>query len=214
MESIDIKSKGEYPANALLNCAEYHFVFDGIECASMEGFLQSLKIRDVEEQRQVCKMVGIDAKLWGSQHSEWREDQTLYWLGKKYYRHGDAYYSLLERAYLECFDENKDFQEALLATGGKQLTHSIGKSDPCDTILTEDEFCLLLTNLRSVYVKDRERRQLFILFVLGLIVGLCLYFYIGPSLMTFFAVIGTNAFVAAIYCGCKLYRHCMKLEKM
>ena len=214
MESIDIRFKDGYPSCALSNLNEYHFVFDGIECASMEGFLQSLKIRDVEDQRQVCKMVGIDAKIWGSQQSEWREDQTLYWLGKKYYRHGDAYYSLLERAYLECSYENEDFQEALLATSGKQLTHRIGKSDPCDTILTENEFCLLLTNLRSKLERFNNFYKFFKIFVFFLVTGLLYYFYPENFIKIVCVLIGVNASVAAIYYGNKLYRHWMKLEKM
>ncbi len=40
---IDIHSKGAYPSDALSNFAAYEFMVDGIPCASMEGFLQSLK---------------------------------------------------------------------------------------------------------------------------------------------------------------------------
>ena len=33
-------------------------MIDGVECASMEGFLQSLKFSDPEMQKRVCTLVG------------------------------------------------------------------------------------------------------------------------------------------------------------
>ena len=63
---IDICSKGEYPSNRLSNFAENHFVIDRIKCLSIEGFLQGLKYRNLDKQRKVCSLVGVDAKkkLW------------------------------------------------------------------------------------------------------------------------------------------------------
>lgn len=40
---MDIGSGNTYPSNALSNFAPHSFVIDGVKCASMEGFLQSLK---------------------------------------------------------------------------------------------------------------------------------------------------------------------------
>ena len=37
---MEIGSKGKYPSNALSNFAPHPFVMDGVECASMEGFLK------------------------------------------------------------------------------------------------------------------------------------------------------------------------------
>jgi hypothetical protein len=52
------------------------------------------------------------------------------------------------RAY-DALSQNNDFKKALLATGQEILTHSIGKSDSSDTILTEEEFCSRLMKLRN-----------------------------------------------------------------
>ena len=46
-DSFDIKAKAPFPAGALSNFALHSFTIDGVHCASMEGFLQSLKIQDV-----------------------------------------------------------------------------------------------------------------------------------------------------------------------
>jgi hypothetical protein len=40
---MDIRSGKDYLASALSNFAPHPFVLDGVEIASMEGFLQSLK---------------------------------------------------------------------------------------------------------------------------------------------------------------------------
>ena len=53
-DTLDIKAKAPFPAGALSNFAMHAFTFDGVACASMEGFLQSLKIEDVSEQTRVC----------------------------------------------------------------------------------------------------------------------------------------------------------------
>lgn len=62
---IDIHSKGEYPANQLSNFYPHSFVLDGIYCQSMEGFLQSLKYKNVEKQRKICLLIGKEAKTAG-----------------------------------------------------------------------------------------------------------------------------------------------------
>lgn len=52
---MDIGSQNSYPASALSNFAPHPFIIDGIECNSMEGFLQSLKFKNPEMQKEVCK---------------------------------------------------------------------------------------------------------------------------------------------------------------
>lgn len=146
---MDIKSRLDYPAGALTNFAPYSFEIDGVKCASMEGFLQSLKTKYLFIQTEICQLVGIEAKRWGEEHDvAWKEVQKLWWQGHEYDRHSHEYQELLDRAYDALF-QNDDFRKALLATGQEILTHSIGKSDPSDTILTEEEFCSRLMKLRN-----------------------------------------------------------------
>jgi len=146
---MEIRSKLDFPAGALTNFAPHAFEIDGIKCASMEGFLQSLIINDEKIQKEICQLVGIEAKNWGiAQDSVWQETQCLWWKGQKYDRHGKGYQELLDRAYAE-LSKNENFKKALLATGDETLTHSIGSSDPYETILTEKEFCDRLMELRK-----------------------------------------------------------------
>lgn len=146
-EPLDIGSGKDYPSNALSNFAPHPFVIDGVECSSMEGFLQSLKFKEPEMQKEVCKLVGKAAKFKGKK-KKWWQDQTLYWQGVSYKRESQEYQDLLDRAYNE-LSKNEGFQRALLATGNATLTHTIGKRKETETILTAREFCSRLTAIRQ-----------------------------------------------------------------
>lgn len=147
-EPLDIKSKAPWPAGALSNFAAHAFTIDGIACASMEGFLQSLKIADAAEQARVCTLVGEIAQGTGQAY-DWRPSQTLWWRGEAYLRRSPDYQTLLDRAYQALHDQSQAFREALAATGGMPLAHSVGKDDPAQTVLTVDEMISRLGRLRD-----------------------------------------------------------------
>ena len=144
---MDIGSGQSYPCNALSNFAPHPFIIDGIECASMEGFLQSLKFKNVDMQKHVCTLVGKAAKFKGKDKKWWKE-QKLYWQEKEIDRHSDEYQILLNRAFNALF-QNTGFKKALEASKPAVLTHSIGKTDPSRTVLTQAEFCGRLMKLRA-----------------------------------------------------------------
>lgn len=146
---MDIGSGHGYPADALSNFAPHPFVLDGIECNSMEGFLQSLKFSNPDMQREVCKLVGRAAKFKGKKKN-WYVKQVLYWQGKEIPRDSDEYQMLLDRAYMAMATQNRGFQCALLATQNAALTHSIGKTKINETVLTRSEFCSRLTKIRTM----------------------------------------------------------------
>lgn len=145
---MDIGSGSGYPSSALSNFAPHPFVIDGVECNSMEGFLQSLKFSSIEMQRYVCKLVGKAAKFKGKK-KKWYNDQILYWNGKKYNRKSNEYQNLLNKAFNALYD-NSRFRKALEYTNGSNLTHSIGKNDKSKTVLTSQEFCSRLIYLRDI----------------------------------------------------------------
>jgi len=144
---MDIGSGNSYPSSALSNFAPHPFVIDGVQCNSMEGFLQSLKFESVDMQKYVCTLVGKAAKFKGK-NKKWWKTQTLYWQGKAIARQSKEYQVLLDRAYNALY-ENAGFRNALEATKGCTLTHSIGKNDKTKTVLTQTEFCSRLKQLRD-----------------------------------------------------------------
>lgn len=144
---MDIGSGNTYPAAALSNFSPHPFEIDGVLCNSMEGFLQSLKFKSPDMQREVCKLVGRAAKFKG-RDKKWWMTQKLYWQGQELDRHSQEYQDLLDRAYTE-LSKNTSFRKALLASGNSILTHSMGKTDESKTVLTVREFCSRLTRIRE-----------------------------------------------------------------
>lgn len=78
--TLDIRSNGLYPSNVLSNLCSNRFVFDGMICGSMEGFLQSLKQKDHDKQRQICSIKGGNARK--NSVTSWQTDQILWWKGR------------------------------------------------------------------------------------------------------------------------------------
>ena len=149
---MDIGSGSGYPSATLSNFSPHPFVIDGVECNSMEGFLQSLKFSTPEMQKEVCKLVGKAAKFKGKKKKWWRT-QTLWWQGVEIPRDSEEYQVLLDRAF-DALAQNNGFRAALLATGNSVLTHSIGKTKITETVLTRQEFCSRLMKIRERLRKE------------------------------------------------------------
>lgn len=152
---MDIGSGNGFPEGSLSNFAPHAFTIDGIECASMEGFLQSLKFSSPDMQKEVCKMVGKQAKFKGKK-KKWYRTQTLYWQGKPIKRDSEEYQELLDRAFAE-LGKNTGFQRALRASGNATLTHSMGKHKQNETVLTTQEFVSRLYKLRNALQTEDKR---------------------------------------------------------
>lgn len=147
---MDIRSGCGYPGSALSNFAPHAFVLDEVECASMEGLLQSLKFDKSHIQVEVCKLVGKAAKFRGrDRNNSWQRVQALWWKGVAMKRNSDEYQQFLDRAFQAMFDQSESFKKALMATHNAVITHSIGKNKESDTVLTEREFCSRLMKLRN-----------------------------------------------------------------
>lgn len=150
-KSMDVGSKCEYPLNVLSNFTQTNFKFQGVQINSMEGFLQSLKTPNLAKQKEICALVGIDAKKAGVQLKETGvfDGVTLYWKDKVFGRNSKHYQKLLKKVFKAKYDADNTFRNALSLTSGRKLTHSIGSSNPNETVLTEAEFINLLTDLRD-----------------------------------------------------------------
>ena len=147
---MDIGSNNKYPANKLSNFTRFKFDIDGVECGSMEGFLQSLKFENLDSQKITASFSGIQAKRKGQKRNKhWKNGQQLWWLGKVYGRKSREYQELLDRAFECLYDQNEKFRSALNAAGDAKFTHSIGKNKGSETVLTSSEFCSRLQRLKD-----------------------------------------------------------------
>ncbi len=149
--TLDIRSNGMYPSNVLSNLCSNGFRLDGVICGSMEGFLQSLKQQEKSKQLSICSMKGGNARKRSI--TSWQTDQIVWWKGLAIDRQSEDYQKLLRRAYQAMFDQSERFRAALMATRGMTLTHTTGNNDPYRTILTSQEFCQILTEMRDNYDK-------------------------------------------------------------
>jgi predicted NAD-dependent protein-ADP-ribosyltransferase YbiA (DUF1768 family) len=137
----------EYPGRNLSNFFPHPFKFRGIEVASMEGFLQGLKFKSPEMQREVFKLVGFAAKKKGS-GKNWQQSQTLWYQGHPIPRRSECYQILLNEAYDAMYEQNAAFRKALADSHDANLTHSIGRTNESETVLTIREFISRLNKLR------------------------------------------------------------------
>lgn len=163
--TIDIRSDGLYPSNVLSNLCSNGFRFEGMVCGSMEGFLQSLKYKDKDKQRQICSMKGGNARKRSV--TSWQTDQIVWWKGYAIDRQGEEFQQLVRRAYQAMFNQSQRFRDALMQTRGITLIHSIGEVNPYRTILTSQEFCSILTDIRDSYDKrdknlTKRKKRIFI----------------------------------------------------
>ena len=151
---MNIGSRNGGAAGRLSNFTPRPFTFDGVECASMEGLLQSFKFDKPHIQEEICKLTGLAAKKRGQKRNyAWKSQQCLWWKGKKIPRKSDEYQKLLDDAY-NAISKNRKFAKDLLSTGDAVLCHSIGRSKPKDTVLTEREFCSRLMKVRDRLQKE------------------------------------------------------------
>jgi len=151
---MDIKSGNPYPAGALSNFARHPFEFDGVKCESLEGFLQGLKFKNPDMQKHICSLYGAHAKKSGA-NKNWHISQTLWWKGQPIKRESEEYQQLLYKAFEQCYKTNESAKKALLATRNATLTHSIGRTNAKETVLTRTEFSYILTKVREeLLLKD------------------------------------------------------------
>ena len=149
--TLDIRSNGQYPSGVLSNLCSNGFRFEGVLCGSMEGFLQSLKQQEKSKQLQICQMKGGNARKRSV--TSWQTDQIVWWREQAIDRQSEEYQKLLRRAYQAMFEQSERFRAALMQTRGITLTHNSGETDPYKTILTSQEFCSILTEMRDNYDK-------------------------------------------------------------
>lgn len=138
-QALDIRSTGSGLSGRLSNYTQRHFVLDGVECASIEGALQSFKCPDEERRREICRLWDGNAKNAGAQW-EWQENQTLYWNRASYAREGAAYQRLLDRLYDAVYAQDESFRRDVAEAAKRSLDHSMGLADPKKTVLTREEF--------------------------------------------------------------------------
>ncbi len=147
IKAANICTKGRHPEDILSNLCGNDFCFEDVQCGCMESFLQSLKVQDEQLQREICLCKAYELEKYSI--PDWNGSQSLWWKGRQIDRYSTKYMRLLRKAYKEMYLWCARFRDALMATEGKQLIYDSGETDPDKTILTDEEFCAILTCLRK-----------------------------------------------------------------
>ena len=148
---INIISTAAGPEAILSNFAPTPFLLDGVECASVEGFIQGLKEPKPDRQRRICLRHGFEAKRASSRkrNKKLRESGVVWWQENAIPFQSEAYYALIERAIRAKFDHNELARHVLQATGEAELIHDTGKPEAPHTSLPAERFIGILTKIRS-----------------------------------------------------------------
>ena len=90
--------------------------------------------------------------------TSWQTDQIVWWKGQAIDRQSEWYQKLIRRAYQAMFEQNERFRAALMQTRGITLVHTSGEPSSYKTILTPDEFCGILMDMRDSYdLRDKTK---------------------------------------------------------
>ncbi|PWL60354.1 MAG: hypothetical protein DBY35_08580 [Bacteroidales bacterium] len=147
IKTTDICAKGRHLEDILSNFCNNDFCYDGVQCKCMAAFLQSLKYKDEKQQRDICFTFGDCVSKYSN--ADWQKDQIVWWKGLPMDRQSPEYLDFVNEAYQSMFLWCGRFRNALMETEGKQLLYDSGRKDPYKTILTDQEFCKILTDLRE-----------------------------------------------------------------
>lgn len=152
IKSDNICAKGRHPEDILSNKCNNDFCFEGVQCSSMESFLQSLKYQDIALQAKICLE---DANRLGQyDSSDWQKDQVLWWKGEPIQRQSRKYMRLIYKAYNELYLWCARFRDALMGSIGKELLYDTGCNDIHQSVQTDNEFIRILSKLR-----ERRKRE-------------------------------------------------------
>lgn len=147
----DISDDRGFPFGMLDPSAPVRFEIDGMQCASLDGFIESLKFEKIKDQKNITKRVGNDAKKRGIQKDNLGNQtasRKVFWQGESFNRNSKKFKDLLSRVFRE-MAKNPNYQAALMATEDSDFTHSKGKTNKKDTLLTKKELIENLQELRS-----------------------------------------------------------------
>ena len=153
---LDISSKSTDPCAARLsNFTDRPFVFDGVQCAGLEGPIQAFKCQDPMMQEEICALRGKDAKRRG-QDFRWQDSGLLWWKGRSYDRFSRDYSDLITRLYDAAYDQVTEYRTDLYCVTYVDIRHTMGNTDMRATVLTEVEMIHQLNRLR---IREMHRRK-------------------------------------------------------
>lgn len=155
MAILNIGSKSDdWRAKRLSNFSADPFILDGVQLASVEGFIQGTKFPENDPRRkQAFQSMGRDAKRFGRD----AERKFVWWQGQTIPYGSPEHHSLIERAIRAKLEENPEALKALIATKDMTLIHDLGHPEFSNTSLPAKVFCDILTRIREEHLSTQAR---------------------------------------------------------
>lgn len=146
---IDENLHVEFARQSLSVFSKFSFAIDGVNCISIESFLQSLKFKNIKKQKSICDMPPEQARKLGNKKKWWKRTGNLWWKGNKIKRSSSEYQVLLNRVFGELY-KNNDFTRILLNCENIEILRTANTTNSQNVILSEDEFVSRLVNMRRL----------------------------------------------------------------
>lgn len=123
--------------------------------SSAESFFQGIKFKNIKAQKQVFLLSGLDSNnIKTAQDYHWKDNGTVYFLGKPYNRFGSDYENLVDEMYVSLL-QNPLFVNALKAVGNKYVLHAMGEPDKNETVFSRLEFEKQLNTLKDYCLENK-----------------------------------------------------------
>lgn len=152
--NVGYRLKGPY-ARGLSNLFPYSFTFRGKELASLEGFFQGIKFKDISMQNLVLTYSGLDAcNIKIASDHDWQQNGTLYWQGEAMNRFSKEYEDIIDELYISAI-QNPLYRNVLKKCD-KPIIHSLGNENEQETVFTRYEFEKQLNCLKDFLKKNEN----------------------------------------------------------
>lgn len=150
--NVGYKLKGPF-AKVLSNLFPYEFIFEGKKMASIEGFFQGIKFKDINMQNLVLSYSGLPSNhIKIASDYNWKEKGIIYWQGKPIDRYSKEYDDLIDELYISAI-QNPLYRNVLRKCD-KYILHEMGETNKEDTVFTRYEFEKQLNCLKDFLNKE------------------------------------------------------------
>ncbi len=152
--NVGYKHSGPY-AKALSNLFPYEFIFRGKKMYCIETFFQGIKFKDPKLQDCVFSYKGLDSNyVQACSEYDWKKSGILYWQGKEINRFDTEYDDLVDELYISAI-QNPLYRN-ILENCTKEIIHTMGAKEKCDTTFTRYEFEMELNCLKEFLKKESK----------------------------------------------------------
>lgn len=136
--NVGYKHSGPY-AKVLSNLFPYEFEFRGKKLKCIESFFQGIKFKDITMQNMVFEYTALNSNyVKVCSGYDWKESGIIYWQGEGIDRYSEEFDNLVDEMYISAI-QNPLYRN-VLKNCEREIIHTMGGKEKCDTVFTRYEF--------------------------------------------------------------------------